>query len=113
MQNRSLEVIRSLSESQRQSFQAALERYAQNYCGDLFSTEDLTFSCDFALVPYLEHAPVPYIFLNADSPVDDEHGVCFLLRNDSVLCCCHGDMSLEFFGWDNIESLEEIAEIGL
>ena len=88
----------------------ALRRYAVTYTGETPADDDLDFTCEYASVPALEHADTPYVFLYADSPVDQEHGVCFLVRDSDVLCCCHGDMSLQFFGWDNTDALDELAD---
>lgn len=111
VQQQCLQIIRSLTENQRSSFLDALAKYALHYCGELPDASDLTITCNHASVPYLAHVQTPYLFLDADSSVDQEHGVCFLMRDQHVLCCCHGDMSLDFFGWDAIEELESISEM--
>lgn len=112
-QEKCLELVRSLSSTMKPELIAALRRYAIEYSGTEPDEDDLSFESEFASVPCLEHAETPYVFLYADSPVDDEHGVCFLFRDRDVLCCCHGDESLEFYGWDNTEALEELANAGI
>ena len=108
-QERCLQLVRSLTPDKRGALTEALRQYAITHTGDEPDDDDLRFSCDNASVPYLEHADTPYVYLNADSPIDEEHGVCFLIRDGEVLCCCHGDESLEFNDWDDTDLLDELA----
>jgi hypothetical protein len=107
-QERCLQLVRDLTPDIKPALTNALRKYAVAYTGAEPDVDDLYFTCDFASVPYLEHADMAYVFLYADSPVDDEHGVCFLMRDQDVLCCCHGDESLQFNGWDNTDALDEL-----
>ncbi len=109
-QERCLQLVRSLKADQKPALTDSLRRYAAVFFDSASDEDDLSFSSEFAAVPYLEHAETPYVFLYADSPVDDEHGVCFLIRDGEVLCCCHGDQMLEFVGWDNTDALDSLAE---
>ena len=110
IQEKCLQLVRNLTPDLRRTITDALRKYAVAYAGTEPDEDDLSFLCEFASVPYLERADTPYVFLYADSPVDDEHGVCFLIRDGDVLCCCHGDQSLQFEGWDNTEALDELSE---
>ncbi len=110
IQEKCLQLVRDLAPDRKPALNDALRKYAMAYLGAQSHGDDLYFTCEFASVPYLENSDTPYVFLYADSPVDDEHGVCFLLRDRRVLCCCHGDESLQFDGWDNTESLDELAD---
>ncbi len=109
VQQRSLDMLRDLPTKLKPMLFAALRRYASEYLDDNFDDDDCTLSCDNASVPYLHESKTPYIFLNADSNIDDEHGVCFLIRDGDVISCCHGDASLEFLGWDATDDLDELA----
>ncbi len=110
MQEKCLQLVRDLAPELKPALNESLKRYAVAYCGAEPDEDDLYFTCEFASVPYLEHANAPYVFLHADSPVDEEHGVCFLIRNHDVLCCCHGDASLQFDGWDNTAALDALGD---
>lgn len=110
VQRRSLDMLRTLPKTIRPALIDALRKYALEYVGDDFDSDDCTFSCDNASVPYLHESRSTYVFLNASSDVDDEHGVCFLLRDGDVVACCHGDISLEFYGWDATDELDALAQ---
>lgn len=112
IQQRSLQMLRELPKALRASLTDSLRRYALQYMGEELSAEECTLSCDNASIPYLHDANTPYAFLNADSDIDEEHGVCFLIRDGVAIACCHGDESLEFYGWDATDELDALAQIG-
>lgn len=112
VQRRSLDMLRKLPKTIRPALIDALRKYAIEYRGNDFDPDDCTFSCDNASIPYLNESKTAYVFLNASSEIDDEHGVCFLIRNGDVVACCHGDESLEFYGWDSIDDLDALAQDG-
>ncbi len=110
VQRRSLDMLRTLPKTLRPALIEALRRYALEYLGDDFEPDDCTFSCDNASVPYLHESQSAYVFLNASSDIDDEHGVCFLVRDGDVVACCHGDESLEFYDWDATDALDALEQ---
>ncbi|MFK8111251.1 MAG: hypothetical protein AB8B91_03585 [Rubripirellula sp.] len=112
VQNRSLQMLRSLPKSLRPALLGALQSYAMRYLGDDYVPEDCDFLCDNASVPYLHESSSTYVFLNASSDVDEEHGVCFLIRNSGVIACCHGDESLQFYDWDATDELDSLGDNG-
>ncbi|WP_145179701.1 hypothetical protein [Gimesia aquarii] len=109
-QEKCLQLVRDLTPKMKPALTECLRKYAIAYLSADLDEDELSFVSEYASVPYLEHTDTPYVFLYADSPVDDEHGVCFLIRDRDVLCCCHGDESLQFNGWDNTAALDELAE---
>lgn len=109
-QDKCLQMVRDLSQEINPVLIDALRNYALAIWGTEPTTEDLSFTCEHVSVPYLEHADTLYVFLDANSPVDEEHGVCFLIRDGNVVCCHHGDTSLQFEGWDNTGALDELAD---
>ncbi|WP_197441633.1 hypothetical protein [Thalassoglobus neptunius] len=112
IQQRSLQMLRELPKALRSSLTDSVRQYALQCTGEEPKAEECNFSCDNASIPYLHDAKTPYVFLNADSDIDEEHGVCFLIRDGAVIACCHGDESLEFFGWDSTDELDALAQNG-
>ena len=110
LQEKCLQLVRDLTPAIEPALIDSLRRFANSYSASQPDENDLSFLSDFASVPYLEHADTPYVFLHADSAIEEEHGVCFLIRGEIVLCCCHGDEALQFEGWDNTEVLDEMAD---
>ncbi len=108
-QRRSLEMLRTLSKDLRPKLIDALRKYAKEYLGDKFDQNDCDFFCDNASVPNIHASQATYVFLNASSDIDDEHGVCFLIRDGDVLACCHGDESLDFLEWDATDELDALG----
>ena len=111
VQQRSVQMLRELPKSAEQFLVESLKRYASEFLDTDINTDvAFTFLCDNASVPYLQESSVPYIFLNASSDVDEDHGVCFLIRDGKVITCCHGDESLQFLGWDATDELDALAD---
>ena len=108
-QVRCLEMLRTFPSTMRVSTANALGNYAKRVSGE-DNAPDLNFVCDNASVPYLDESDTPYIFLNVSSDVDEEHGVCFLVRDGELVGCFPGDVSLEFFGWDSTEELDALTD---
>ena len=112
IQQRSLQMLRELPKALRSSLADSLQQYALQYSGEAPDADGWRISCDNASIPYLHDAKTPYVFLNADADIEEEHGVCFLVRSGDVIACCHGDQSLEFFGWDATDELDALAQNG-
>lgn len=110
IQKRSLQMLRELPKSLRPLLIDALRRYAVRYWGEEPDAEDCDFFCDNASVPYLHDATNAYVFLNASSDIDEEHGICFLIRDGTVLAGCHGDESLQFYDWDATDDLDALTD---
>ena len=111
-QRRSLDMLRNLPKSLRLTMVDALKRYARRYLGDCYDPNECDFFCNSASIPYLYKSKPSYVFLNASSDVDEDHGVCFLIRDGDVLACCHSDESFEFYGWDATDDLDALADHG-
>lgn len=112
IQQASLDMIRNLDPSIHESLDRALRAYGKRYLGDefdLIDEDDIYFACDCVEIPRLRDSTDTYALLIADSGVDEEHGVYFVVRNGDVLGCCHRNAADDGFDWDETDVLDTLT----